>query len=295
METLSQCPVCSSSQFKPFISCEDYTVSHETFQIIQCEGCGFKFTNPRPTEESIGKYYQSTDYISHSNVSKGLINSIYQVVRQFTISKKIKLIKSISKEGKNILDYGSGTGEFLYAIKKSGWNAKGAEPNSDARNYAINNHLLEVVEPAEIRFFPKGSFDIITLWHVLEHIHKLNEIIDELKKMLAINGKIIVAVPNNKAAEQLIYGQSWAAYDVPRHLYHFNLDSIKQLFENHQMKVEKFMTMPFDAFYVSILSEKYKESNLGFIKGFFNGTRTLIKSFFDKQKSSSLIFIIGKV
>jgi 2-polyprenyl-3-methyl-5-hydroxy-6-metoxy-1,4-benzoquinol methylase len=294
LESLSHCPVCSKNKFQSFISCEDYTVSHETFQIVQCESCGFKFTNPRPTEESISKYYQSSDYISHSNTSKGIINSLYQIARRFTISNKVNLVKSVHPDGKKILDYGCGTGEFLNAIKKAGWNAKGIEPGLEAKNYARSHYLLEVYDSSEISNLPQRTFDIITLWHVLEHIHKLNETIKIFKKLLTENGKLIIAVPNSDAADSKIYKNEWAAYDVPRHLYHFDAETIKQLFQNHQMGIKKILPMSLDAFYVSMLSEKYKKNQLGLLKGILNGAKTYFKSLFNKQNSSSLIFIVDK-
>lgn len=294
LETLSNCPVCLAPNFKAFISCKDFTVSHETFQIVQCERCGFKFTNPRPAEESIGRYYESSDYISHSNTSKGFVNILYQIARRFTIAKKVKRINSVCSDGNTILDYGCGTGEFLYAMKKAGWSVKGIEPNSQARNYAINNHLLEVFEPSEINFFPEKTLDTITLWHVLEHVHQLNQTIDIFKKILKDNGKLIIAVPNCDAAESKTYNQTWAAYDLPRHLYHFNADSISILFKNHQMKVKTIFPMHLDAFYVSMLSEKYSNKTGSFIKGMYNGAKTNLQSIANNKKSSSLIFIIEK-
>lgn len=295
LETLSTCPVCSGTNYVPFLSCIDYTVSYETFQIVECIACGFKFTNPRPSEEEIGKYYDSSDYISHSNTSKGIINSLYKITRRFTISKKVRLIKSVCPDGKSILDYGCGTGEFLSGMKKVGWSTKGIEPNPEARNYAINTNLLEVTDPSEIISFRPKSFDAITLWHVLEHIHKLNETIEVFKKLLSDDGKLIIAVPNNEAVDALIYKETWAAYDVPRHLYHFNVDSITRLFRNHQMQVLNVMLMPLDAFYVSMLSEKYRNKTFGIINGVLNGAKTNLKSRFDKKKSSSLIFVIDKL
>lgn len=294
LETLSHCPICSGSKFKHFIFCKDHTVSHETFEIVQCEECGFKFTNPRPDEESIGRYYQSSDYISHSNTSKGIINFLYKIARKFTVSKKVNLVKSVSPDGKTILDYGCGTGEFLLAAKKAGWIVKGIEPSPEARNFAISNYLLEVFAPSEINLLPEKSFDVITLWHVLEHVHKLNQAIEIFKKLLNQNGKLIIAVPNSTASESITYKQNWAAYDLPRHLYHFSSDSITHLFKKHQMELIKTLSMPLDAFYVSMLSEKYRKSTFGFVKGFFNGAITNLNSLSDKNNSSSLIFILQK-
>ncbi|MFI5218774.1 MAG: methyltransferase domain-containing protein [Bacteroidia bacterium] len=291
LETLSACPVCLGTQFNPFLSCKDFTVSHETFHIVQCASCGFKFTNPRPAESEIGKYYQSEDYISHSNTSRGIINSLYKVARRFTISRKANLIKSVFPDGKFILDYGCGTGEFLNGMKKAEWSVKGVEPSEQARMFTINNYGLEVIEPNLINSLPEKSFDVITLWHVLEHIHQINQTIIVFRKLLKQKGKLIIAVPNCDAADAVYYKKHWAAYDLPRHLYHFNPDSMHRLMSSHQFRVVKELTMPLDAYYVSMLSEKYKGS-LGMIKGILNGAKTNFKSWFEKKKSSSLIFVI---
>lgn len=294
METLLNCPVCSETAFTPFISCEDYTVSHKSFQIDECNRCGFKFTNPRPSEDEIGQYYQSEDYISHSNTSKGIVNSIYKIVREVTIRQKVNLLKTMLPGGNSILDYGCGTGEFLNAMSKSGWTAKGIEPGKEARTSAIKNYSLQVFEPSQLISFPEKSFDLITLWHVLEHVHRLNDTIVLFKKLLTDNGRIIIAVPNSNSADAKTYKEKWAAYDVPRHLYHFNDETMSMLFKNHKMKVQKMLPMPFDAFYVSMLSEKYKKSSLGFVKGLWNGLITNYISMSDVKRSSSLIFIIER-
>lgn len=292
LETLTECPICSGKQFSSFLSCIDHTVSHETFHIVQCQSCDLKFTNPRPTEQAIGKYYQSEDYISHSNSSKGVINLLYKTARRFTISRKTALVRSISPNGTRFLDYGCGTGEFLYSMKKSGWISKGIEPSPQARNFAIDKLLLEVFPPDEINFFPPASFDVITLWHVLEHVHQLNETIRILKNLLSDKGKLIIAVPNSDAADAGIYNEVWAAYDLPRHLYHFNAASITRLLSNHEMQVKKIIPMALDAFYVSMLSEKYKKSLFGMVRGVLNGAKTNFKSWSDRKNASSLIFII---
>ncbi len=291
-ELLSQCPICGGTVFQKFITALDYTVTKEAFKIVKCAECHFTFTNPRPTEDSIYTYYQSTDYISHSNTSKGIINSLYQIARRFAIKKKVKFIQAASPQGKAILDYGCGTGEFLNAMKQAGWKVNGIEPSLKARQRAIQNYNCDVYAPSEIHNLPEKSFDVITLWHVLEHIHKLNKTIEDFKKLLVPGGVLIVAVPNSDAADALLYKEHWAAYDVPRHLYHFNFDSMKRFFSNHQMKIKKALRMPLDAFYVSMLSEKNQNKSLALIRGVVSGINTNLASINNIKKSSSLIFII---
>ncbi|MCW3084991.1 MAG: methyltransferase [Bacteroidetes bacterium] len=293
METLTNCPICNLTHFNPFLVCIDNTVSRETFQIIQCNSCGFKFTNPRPEEKELGKYYKSEEYVSHSNTKKGFINSTYQSVRKYTLLKKLQLISKFYKTGK-ILDIGCGTGEFLNTCKNAKWQTLGIEPDDDAREMAIQNYGLDVKGEEELKNLPDASFDIITMWHVLEHVPKLNERIDELKRLIKSKGVIIIAVPNCNSLDAKVYKENWAAYDVPRHLYHFTPNDMETLFKNHEMKVFRIMPMIFDSFYVSMLSEKIKTGKTNIIRSTWNGLRSNIAALKSGRTSSSQIYLIRK-
>lgn len=293
MEKLEQCPICNSVQNKPFLSCVDHTVSRETFQIVECESCGFKFTNPRPEEIALGRYYKSEDYVSHSNTKKGVINSTYQSVRKYTLLKKLQLISKDFKTG-NILDIGCGTGEFLNTCKSAKWETIGIEPDTDARQMASKNFGLDVREEGELKNLPGASFDIISMWHVLEHVPKLNERVEELKRLIKPNGIIIIAVPNRDSLDAKIYGKDWAAYDVPRHLYHFTPKDIDSLFLKHDLKVFKVLPMVFDSFYVSMLSEKIKTGKTNIIRSTWNGFRSNLSAIKTGKTYSSQIYLISK-
>ena len=292
METINECFICGSTGFSDFIKCIDHTVSKEEFSIVQCDNCGFKFTNPRPDERELKKYYQSEEYISHSNTNKGLVNKIYHLVRKYTLSKKIFLVNSLTSVNK-ILDIGCGTGEFLHTCKQNGWDAYGIEPGEKARMAAIENYGLNVKREDEIKRLENNSFNIITLWHVLEHISKINELKGELKRLLSKEGRLIVAAPDCNSLDAKIYGKHWAAYDVPRHLYHFTSENIKRLFEKVNMQVESILPMKFDAFYVSMLSEKYKNNGTGtLLRAILNGTRSNWAAGKKNDTFSSQIYII---
>jgi len=293
METLSNCPICKSIRYKPNLTCLDHTVSRETFQIVTCESCGFKFTNPRPYAVDLGKYYRSEDYVSHSNTNKGFINSTYQVVRKYTLFKKLQLISKHFKTG-NILDIGCGTGEFLNICKNAKWKTFGIEPDSDARNMAINNYGLDVRDELDLNSFEDASFDIISMWHVLEHVPELNERILEIKRLIKPNGVVIIAVPNCSSLDAKIYNDNWAAYDLPRHLYHFTPDDIEALFQIHHMKVFSVLPMIFDSFYVSMLSEKIKTGKINILRSTWNGFRSNISAIKSGNKYSSQIYLIRK-
>jgi 2-polyprenyl-3-methyl-5-hydroxy-6-metoxy-1,4-benzoquinol methylase len=297
MQTISNCQICSSTTFSPYLTCTDYTVSNETFDIVACNNCGFKFTNPIPNLQQLGNYYKSNNYISHSNTSKGLVNSLYQFVRKFTLVKKLQMIEKVNKasDTKYLLDVGCGTGEFLNTCKNAGWQVQGVEPDNDARKAAQKNYHLTVNDEAYLDTAFENSFDCITMWHVLEHVPNLNERLTALNKLLKPNGKLIVAVPNCSSYDAQNYQEYWGAYDVPRHLHHFTPNDIKQLMNNNGLVVESILPMVFDSFYVSLLSEKYKTGKSNLVSGFWTGLVSNIKAATNNNNTySSQIYLIRK-
>jgi 2-polyprenyl-3-methyl-5-hydroxy-6-metoxy-1,4-benzoquinol methylase len=290
MIQIKNCPICNSLNFNELIQCVDNTVSHEKFSIVECSACRFRFTNPIPDENEIIKYYKSEDYISHSDTKKGMINTIYHQVRKISLKNKLKLINSLSKKG-TLLDVGCGTGYFLKACKEDGWKVEGTEPDPDARKLAEELTKSDVSET----IFSKNnyqSYDMITMWHVLEHVHRLNECMERIVKLLKEDAKLVIAVPNCDSHDAKIYQEYWAAYDVPRHLYHFTAESMNQLLKKHGFRFLRKEPMKFDAFYVSMMSEKYKKGSS--IKGILNGLISNLRS--GKEKNySSIIYIAEKI
>lgn len=295
METLTNCPICNHDKFNAFLSCMDYYVSHETFQIVRCEKCGFRFTNPRPDETEIKKYYISDEYISHSSTPKGLVNKIYCRVRKFTIRKKLSLVEEIrrnQKKGtKSILDFGCGTGEFISACRKRSWNIYGVEPSEIARKNAQEQHSIVPLSTEEFFKFNKKIFNIITLWHVLEHIHRIDDALKQFHRTLNDDGVLIIAVPNNNSYDAQKYGSCWAAYDLPRHLFHFIQRDMESLMEKHGFKLTRILPMKFDSYYVSFLSERYKSgksqsSQFPLYKGGLRGIFLLFNGFLTGWKSN---------
>ncbi|MDJ1473114.1 class I SAM-dependent methyltransferase [Xanthocytophaga flava] len=288
-ENLKSCPVCNTLVFKHFLVCKDYTVSKQEFQIVRCESCGFKFTNPRPAAHEIGAFYQSEDYISHSNTNKGLINKAYQIVRNYTLKNKLKLINSLHTKG-TLLDIGCGTGAFLQTCSSAGWQVKGTEPDSNARAFAGSNNQL-TIEPDFLTAYPDEQFDIITMWHVLEHVHLLSETLDKLRRNLSSDGKLVIAVPNSESYDAKYYNQYWAAYDVPRHLYHFAPKTLTQLIEKFGFKIAEVKPMYFDAFYISMLSTKYRDGKINYAEAVSRGLKSNSWAKKNNDNYSSLIYI----
>lgn len=295
MKSIVHCPSCRSEYVVPVLNVEDHTVSHEFFEILSCNNCKLRFTNSIPAEDQIGRYYQSEQYISHTDSNNGLFNKTYQFVRSHALRSKRNLVENFSLTNAGyILDYGCGTGAFLNEMKLSGWNVMGIEPDPGAMNKAIVLTGVDVKPPSALAEFKAKSFDAITLWHVLEHVHELHATIDKLKDALKLGGYLFVAVPNYTSYDATVYKEYWAAYDVPRHLYHFSPNSMKQLMQSHGLSLKRTMPMWFDSFYVSLLSEKYKNKNISFIYALITGTISNLKAFFNRDSCSSLIYVLQK-
>jgi SAM-dependent methyltransferase len=253
------------------------------------------FTQDVPDEENIGSFYASEDYVSHSNSRQGIVNKLYHQVRNVTLSEKKNLVeKETGIAAGKILDVGCGTGAFLAKMKKGGWQVTGIEPDHGARDKAFSLYNITAKSPGELPLLPDGHFDAITLWHVLEHVHRLHEYLDQLKKLLTNNGKLIIAVPNHTSTDAENYKEHWAAYDVPRHLYHFSPHSMNILVNMHGMQIKKMKPMWFDSFYVSMLSERYRHGKDNIANAVLSGITSNAQAIFDKQKCSSVIYVIAK-
>ena len=276
---------------QPYLKVKDFSVSREEFQLHQNAEYGFLETVPKPPSDKLPEYYQSEDYISHTDSKRNLFEKVYHLVRRMALKNKLNLINSFSSEEKTLLDMGCGTGDFLETAQQNNWQVSGIEPNSDAREIANRKTNQSVYDTAQLIKFESNTFDVITLWHVLEHVPNLEEHITIFKKLLKPNGTLVIAVPNYNSFDAKHYKQFWAAYDVPRHLWHFNQASISKLVSKQTFKVEKVKPMWFDAFYVSMLSEKYKSGKMNLIKGCFIGLLSNIKALATKE-ASSLIYII---
>ena len=261
-ERIEACPVCGKSEFKNKLIVQDNTVSHESFAIVQCAGCGFQFTNPRPRAAEIGRYYESDAYVSHNSGAAGLINQAYKVARFFTMRRKVGLLTKLAPRRGKLLDYGCGTGHFLAAAQAAGWQVSGLEPNARARQEA-NGRIGQRIDQESLSEFTPGTFDAITLWHVLEHVHLLNETLTQLITLLKPDGVLLIAVPNVESLDAHHYRELWAAYDVPRHLYHFAPKTMAQLLKKHKLTIRQTLPMPLDAYYVSMLSERQRAERAG--------------------------------
>ena len=276
------------SNKKYFLTVKDYSVSKETFDLYYDETLDMLITHPQPSLENLGKYYESEDYISHTDNKRSLFEKIYHFIKSIALKNKLNLINSLQPNKGIILDIGAGTGEFLSVAKNDGWQIIGVEPSDKAKAIAKSKGVSFVEKTSELE---NHSFDVISMWHVLEHVPDLDKQIKELKRLLKPKGTLIIAVPNFKSFDANHYGKFWGAYDVPIHFWHFSKTAIKLLFEKEEMKLEKVLPMKFDSFYVSLLSEKYKSGKMNFVKAFFIGLQSNWKAKNNFEYSSHIYIL----
>ena len=262
---------------------------------MSVSGAVYGITKDPPPEDKIGRYYQSEDYISHSNTRKGLVNTLYHRVRTRTLDTKYRLVEKTTgiKRGLH-LDIGAGTGAFVQYMNQHGWESVGIEPDEKAREQAEINHQTKLLPSQALESFAPENFDAISLWHVLEHVHDLYPYLNQIKKILKPSGLVFIAVPNYTSFDAMKYGANWAAYDVPRHLYHFSPASMRWLMKDAGFQMRSILPMWWDSFYISLLSEKYEGSHATMLKGFLTGVVSNMKAITYKEKCSSLIYIAGK-
>jgi SAM-dependent methyltransferase len=273
--------------FKEYHICIDHTVTGKTFRLLYDPEKDMLLTSPKPSEKDLPSYYQSEDYISHTDSSKTITDKIYQQVKRYMLVKKLKWIDKKFPQKGRLLDIGAGTGDFLLEAKKRGWKVNGIEPNKKARHLALEKGVKIDKDAGN---FKSGKFDVITMWHVLEHVPDLKAQIIEVEHLLKKGGLLIIAVPNFKSYDAVYYREFWAAFDVPRHLWHFSQNSFKHLLSGTGFKQTDSRPLIFDSFYVSLLSEKYKTGRTNFINALFIGLKSNFKARFTSEYSSIAYF-----
>ncbi|GAB4126941.1 MAG: methyltransferase domain-containing protein [Raineya sp.] len=290
LETIGACPICDYTSFTHFLTCKDYTVSQANFNLQKCKSCGFVLTSPRPVANEMASYYQSEAYISHSYTQKGLINWLYHKVRKIALRNKLALLEKYFPQKGKLLDNGCGRGAFVKFALDNGWRATGIEPDEKTRIFA-SQHTQSAILGSLAGLPTESKYQAITMWHVLEHIADLHEAIERMKAALVEKGLFFVALPNRESKDALYFKKYWAAYDVPRHLWHFSKKDVENLFAKHQLYIKAIYPMPFDAYYISMLSTKYQNGSVNYLRAVWQGLRSNWAG--GRDNTSSLIYVIG--
>lgn len=289
----TECPLCGAKQTEHVWTCTDRYASGEEFEVSGCRNCGFRFTQDVPAPQEIGRYYETPDYISHSDTRQGLMNRLYHWVRSYMLGRKARLvIRTTGRKKGRLLDIGTGTGYFPHTMQQRGWQVEAVEQSRQARDFARRHFGLEVKPADTWQALAAGSFDAVTLWHVLEHLPQLDKVGRQLRRLLTPEGRLIVAVPNCSSYDARHYGADWAAYDVPRHLWHFTPDTMAAWARKQGLQLVEMHPMPMDAFYVSMLTEKELGHKAGFLKGAWTGLKAWMACIGHAERSSSLIYVL---
>lgn len=289
------CPLCGGKSLSKAFSAVDRLASQEAFEIWECGNCGFKLTQDAPNDQEIGRYYESQDYISHTDTNQGLMNKLYHIARNMMLTAKAgHVTRATGLRQGWLLDIGSGTGYFAHLMTEWGWTVRAIEKSAEARAFAAKHFGLKSDGEEAFEGLQAKEFDAITLWHVLEHMQNLDKMGDNLNIWLKDEGALVIAVPNHQATDAKHYGADWAAWDVPRHLWHFTPATMKLFAEKHGFRIVKTIPMPLDGFYVSMLSEQRLGHKFSFLRGLWAGLCAWVSSWGHKERSSSLIFILKK-
>jgi len=288
----NKCPWCDSDKAQINLWLKDEFLTKEDFHICECLNCGLLYTMPRPDKDHIGAYYKSEDYYSHKENTKGFVPKLYERIKKNNLKNKYQLATKGLSVGK-MLEIGCGVGDFLHTAEEHGWECIGVEPSEEAKAIATKRTKASVLSSEELESLADEQFDLITMWHVLEHVDDLRWEMDQLQRLIKPHGRIVIAVPNYKSYDGQYYKEHWAAYDVPRHLNHFNRTVLTKMFKTKGLELKKMDKLKWDAYYISYMSEQYRIHSLPLVRGAFRGLISNSKA----RKSgewSSLVYIFEK-
>ena len=289
------CPACASAGTADLFTAKDHLVSGGEFLIRRCTSCGMGWTVDPPSEEDAGRFYVSEEYISHTDRKQSLADYLYHLARRFMLGRKHRITtSSADRSSGTLLDIGSGTGYFAAFMQKKGWRVTGVELNDQARNFSASRFGINVASPGEVSGLASASADCITFWHVLEHLYDPAGWLAEVRRILRDNGKCIIALPNFASADEEWFGSQWAALDVPRHLWHFTPEAVRQFVGKQGFAVDWIEPLPLDLFYIASLSYRNEGKGLPLIRGAFTGVLIALRNLFHPERASSLVYVISK-
>ena len=284
------CIICENNESVDYLQLTDrLSILPTNYHLVQCQ-CSFVYLNPRPKIDNISSYYPSEKYDPHYMSNKSIWIKFYHFVQFFTLRWKYSKIPDIHRS-RNLLDIGAGQGEFASFMSKRGWNVVIQDANIDIIDKNIPHDYNFVKDLQQIN--ESESFNVITLWHSLEHIHNIKDLYSQINRLLAPEGVLLIAVPNLQAPEKKSFGVKWAAYDAPRHLYHFHPDSIKRLCMKYDFKIVRKFSLFQDSPYNILLSISNK-SLIQLLRAAIILFMTLIQSIYRGPDYSSSFLVICK-
>ena len=275
--------------------CKDHVVSSEQFDLWQCSDCNFRFIQNAPAENEIGRYYDSETYMSHATGKTGFFNSLYQTARTYSVWWRYRVIKNSGATTKGtLLDIGCGVGAFAAYMQKKGWTVTALEPDADARKSAMELYRLQAEPMERMHQLPGESFDVITLWHVLEHVHDIHGYMEQIYRLLKKDGLLVIAVPNFTSTDAGHYKEYWDAYDAPRHLFHFSPTAMLSITWQHGFSIINKKTFWLDANYASLLSEQHIHGKARWVAAAWHALLSNLKAFTNKDKASAITYLLKK-
>ena len=267
METVV-CPVCHAANSTIFMRVPDRFRPEPgtAYTLVRCVKCSLVYLNPRPVEESSGVFYESSEYTPFVSTGKqrSIMDRVYVAIREMNNRWKRRQIEALQPERGRLLDVGCGTGEFLQAMHAAGWQVRGVERDAKAAAYAVEQLQLDVVcGSLDTVPLAPASFDVVTMWHVLEHLYQPHKALMQVRDVLRPGGLLVIAVPNLLSLDARYYRQNWVAFDAPRHVQHFSPKSLRSLCEMHSFAHLRTRMLPFDPFFNALMSETVIERRKG--------------------------------
>ena len=295
-ETIA-CPACDCPDYAAALTVRDRfeTLPGQLFYIVRCRNCRLLYLNPRPDEASIAAYYAAAEYdpFISSTERSGFFDKAYRNARRLSVRRKAARVVHDLARGAKTLDVGCATGEFMLELRRRGFLPSGVEPDAGAAKFAVERNRL-TVWTGTIEDVPSsaGPFELITFWHVLEHVHRLKRTLAVAHALLSSDGRLAIAVPNPQSKDARAYGAKWVAWDTPRHLYHFEPPVMLKLLEDAGFSAKRAGAVAFDAFYHCLLSEPKLLS--GYLRGGLRGFDSYLRGLAGADGSSELYLAYKK-